>query len=60
MTQAEQRPDENSNAAQAEIERLKQELQRSRDIHTRVLADFDNYRKRVQRDQDSQRETAAC
>jgi molecular chaperone GrpE len=53
MTQAEQRPDENSNAAQAEIERLKQELQRSRDMHTRVLADFDNYRKRVQRDQDS-------
>jgi molecular chaperone GrpE len=53
MTQAEQRPDENSNATQAEIERLKQELQRSRDMHTRVLADFDNYRKRVQRDQDS-------
>jgi molecular chaperone GrpE len=53
MTQAEQRPDENSNAVQAEIERLKQELQRSRDMHTRVLADFDNYRKRVQRDQDS-------
>ena len=29
MTQAEQRPDENSSAAQAEIERLKQELSRS-------------------------------
>ena len=53
MTQVEQRPDENSSAAQAEIERLKQELSRSRDMHTRALADFDNYRKRVQRDQDS-------
>jgi|SRR5688572_4830234 molecular chaperone GrpE len=53
MTQVEQRPDGNSSAAQAEIERLKQELSRSRDMHTRALADFDNYRKRVQRDQDS-------
>jgi molecular chaperone GrpE len=53
MTQVEQRPDENSSAVQAEIERLKQELSRSRDMHTRALADFDNYRKRVQRDQDS-------
>ena len=51
MTQAEQRPDENSSAAQAEIERLKQELSRSHDMHTRALADFGNYRKRVQRDQ---------
>jgi molecular chaperone GrpE len=53
MTQAEQRPDENNSTAQAEIERLMQELQRCRDMHRRVLADFDNYRKRVQRDQDS-------
>jgi molecular chaperone GrpE len=53
MTQAEQRPDEHSSAAQAEIERLKQELGRSQDMHRRTLADFDNYRKRVQRDWDS-------
>ena len=53
MTQAEQRPDENSSAAQAEIERLKQELSREHDLHLRALADFDNYRKRVQREQDS-------
>ena len=53
MTQAEQRPDENSSATQAEIERLKQELSRARDMHLRALADFDNYRKRVQREQDS-------
>jgi molecular chaperone GrpE len=52
MTQTEQRPDENSSAAQAEIERLKQELDRTRDMHRRTLADFDNYRKRVQRDWD--------
>jgi molecular chaperone GrpE len=53
MTQAEQRPDENGSAAQAEIERLTQELSRSRDMHLRALADFDNYRKRVQRERDS-------
>ena len=53
MTQAEQRFDENSSAAQAEIERLKQELSRERDLRLRALADFDNYRKRVQREQDS-------
>ena len=53
MTQAEQRPDENHSAAQAEIERLTQELSRERDRHLRTRADFDNYRKRVQREWDS-------
>ena len=53
MTQAEQKPDENSSATQAEIERLTQELSRARDMHQRVRADFDNYRKRVQREWDS-------
>jgi len=52
MTQAEQKPDENSSATQ-EIERLKQELSRERDMHLRTRADFDNYRKRVQREWDS-------
>jgi molecular chaperone GrpE len=52
MIQAEQKPDENSNAAQAEIERLTQALSREHDSHLRVLADFDNYRKRVQREGD--------
>jgi molecular chaperone GrpE len=52
-TQAEQRPDEHGTTAQAEIEQLKQELSRTRDLHLRALADFDNYRKRVQREQDS-------
>src|ERR671925_1615706 len=53
MTQTAQRPDENGSAAQAEIERLTQELSRTRDLHLRALADFDNYRKRVQREQES-------
>ena len=53
MTQVEQRPDEHSSAAQAEIERLKQELSRTRDLHLRALADFDNYRKRVQHEWDN-------
>jgi molecular chaperone GrpE len=53
MTQAEHRSDENHRAAQAEIERLKHELSREHDRHLRALADFDNYRKRVQRERDS-------
>ena len=53
MTQAEQRSDDNASAAQAEIERLKHELSREHDRHLRALADFDNYRKRVQRERDS-------
>jgi len=53
MTQTDQRPDENSSATQAEIERLQQELSREHDRHLRALADFDNYRKRVQRERDS-------
>src|SRR6266702_4610315 len=53
MTQVEQRPNENSGAAQAEIERLTQALSREHDLHLRALADFDNYRKRMQREWDS-------
>lgn len=53
MIQAEQRSDENRHAVQAEIERLKQELSREHDLHLRALADFDNYRKRVQRERDN-------
>ena len=53
MTPTAQRPDENRSAAQAEIERLKHELSREHDLHLRALADFDNYRKRVQRERDS-------
>jgi len=53
MTQTAQKPDENSRATQAEIERLQQALNREHDMHLRTLADFDNYRKRVQRERDS-------
>ena len=53
MTQTAQRPDEHSRATQAEIERLQQALNHEHDMHLRTLADFDNYRKRVQRERDS-------
>ena len=53
MTQTEQRLDENRSAAQAEIERLQQALNHEQAMHLRALADFDNYRKRVQRERES-------
>jgi hypothetical protein len=53
MTQTEQRFDENASAVQTEVERLKHELSREHDLHLRALADFDNYRKRVQRERES-------
>jgi len=53
MTHVEQKPDEPGSATPAEIERLTHELSRERDMHRRTLADFDNYRKRVQRERDS-------
>jgi molecular chaperone GrpE len=34
----------------AEIERLKEELRREHDMYLRALADFENYRRRVERD----------
>jgi molecular chaperone GrpE len=53
MIPTEQKSHEHDSAAQAEIERLKQELSREHDLHLRALADFDNYRKRVQRERES-------
>jgi molecular chaperone GrpE len=38
---------------EAEIERLKEELRREHDTVLRALADFDNYRRRVERDRAS-------
>ena len=47
-------PTENSNTAtaepQAEIDRLQAELRREHDMYLRALADFENYRGRVDRD----------
>lgn len=40
-----------------ELSRLREELQRERDMHLRTLADFDNYRKRVERDRASSAQT---
>ena len=53
MTSTAQRSNENHSAAQAEIERLQQELSREHNLYLRALADFDNYRKRVQRERES-------
>jgi molecular chaperone GrpE len=36
--------------AASEIERLKEEVRREHDMYLRALADFDNYRKRVERE----------
>ncbi len=47
-SQAENLPFENP---LAEIERLKEELRREHDMYLRAIADCDNYRKRVERDQ---------
>ena len=34
----------------SEVERLKEELRREHDLYLRALADYDNYRRRVERD----------
>ena len=50
--------DQNKNRtgdAPSEIDRLKEELRREHEMYLRALADYDNYRRRVERD----RSTAA-
>jgi molecular chaperone GrpE len=46
--------DQNKNAkaddSLSEIERLKEELRREHDMYLRALADYDNYRRRIERD----------
>jgi molecular chaperone GrpE len=44
--QNESRPDDEP----SEVERLKEELRREHEMYLRALADFDNYRKRVERE----------
>jgi molecular chaperone GrpE len=39
-----------SEEASAEIERLREELRREHDLYLRALADFDNFRRRTERD----------
>jgi len=36
----------------SEVERLTEELRREREMHLRALADFENYRRRVERDRE--------
>jgi molecular chaperone GrpE len=44
--------------AEGEIQRLKAEVEQYRDLYLRKLADFDNFRKRLERDREEMRRTA--
>ena len=50
MEATEQNKNPTTAAAPAETERLKEELRREHDMYLRALADFENYRRRVERD----------
>lgn len=50
MEAAENKDATTAGAEAAEIERLKDELRREHEMHMRALADFENYRRRVERD----------
>lgn len=50
MEQTKKQNESRHDAEPSEIERLKGELRREQEMHLRALADFDNYRKRVERD----------
>ena len=53
-TKATERNDETTNeAGDVEVERLKEDLRREHDVYLRALADFDNYRRRVERERAS-------
>jgi molecular chaperone GrpE len=53
-TKATERNDETTNeAGVVEVERLKEDLRREHDMYLRALADFDNYRRRVERERAS-------
>lgn len=53
MPHAEQSKDEDLVATAAEVKSLSEELDREREMRLRALADFDNYRKRVERERES-------
>ena len=53
MSQGEQNKVEPASAEHAEIERLKGEISREHDLYLRALADFENYRRRVERERES-------
>ncbi len=43
-------PEQESRAARDEIEQLREQLCREHEMYLRTAADFDNYRKRVERE----------
>ncbi|MGE0128567.1 MAG: nucleotide exchange factor GrpE [Blastocatellales bacterium] len=53
MPRAEQSKSENNVATATEVKNLSEELDREREMRLRALADFDNYRKRVERERAS-------
>jgi molecular chaperone GrpE len=53
MTQEEQNAVDTASTERAEIKRLQGELSREHNLYLRALADFENYRKRVDRDRAS-------
>lgn len=53
MPQAEQSRNEDVVATAAEVKNLSEELDRERELRLRLLADFDNYRNRVERERES-------
>jgi molecular chaperone GrpE len=50
MEQTKKQNESRHDAEPSEIERLKEELRREHEMYLRALADFDNYRKRVERE----------
>jgi molecular chaperone GrpE len=53
METTDQNANRQLNSEQAEIARLKEELRREQESYLRVLADFDNYRRRTERERAS-------
>ena len=51
METAKKHKQPNGDDEQSEVDQLKEELREKNDLYLRALADFDNYRKRVERDQ---------
>jgi len=61
MSQTEENREETARPEDGEIDRLKGELNQEHNLHLRALADFDNYRRRVEREreQTAKRDTRA-
>jgi len=53
MSQAEQNTVEPASTERAEVERLQDELSREHNLYLRALADFENYRRRVEREREN-------